>query len=181
MTTPDVLVAVPLLSILAFASMIDLQYRRIPNALSLGGAVIGLAAQAELLGPSGVAVGAAGWAVCLVSFLPFYISGAMAGGDVKLMAAAGAFLGPLHGFAACLLTLVAGAVIAFLCLCWLRVMDVLGRGIHATKRDTASVPLHSSYKLDTKIPYAGAIAIGTTIVVVRPALLTTLLATGAWA
>lgn len=181
MTTPDVVVAVPLLSILALASMIDLQYRRIPNALSLGGAVIGLAAQAELLGPRGLVIGATGWAVCLVCFLPFYVGRAMAGGDIKLMAAAGAFLGPLHGFAACLLTLVAGAVIAFLCLSWLRVMDLLRCGVYATGQEVRGASPHCSRSVDAKIPYAGAIAIGTTIVVLRPALLTTLVAAGGWA
>jgi Flp pilus assembly protein protease CpaA len=42
MSTPSFVVAVPLLAILAVATFSDLRTRRIPNALSLGGAAFGL-------------------------------------------------------------------------------------------------------------------------------------------
>jgi prepilin peptidase CpaA len=83
----------PLLVVLAWAAVQDVRTRRIPTALTLTLLATGLL---QSLGPAptvtfvqsmaGLAVG-----FCL-TFLPFAI-GALGGGDVKLMAAAGAWLG----------------------------------------------------------------------------------------
>ena len=71
----------------------DAKRRRLPNALTLGGLAVGLCAQAGWNGWSGFtnALGAAGIAVAFL-LIPFLVRAAGAG-DVKMLAACGAFLG----------------------------------------------------------------------------------------
>ena len=94
------------------ASAFDLRSRRIPNALTLGGALAGLIASAIVAGTGGIWSSAAGWAVAMVMWLPLYALGGMGAGDVKLMAALGVWLGPLAIFHTTLYAAVAGAVMA---------------------------------------------------------------------
>lgn len=167
MTTSTVVIALPLLSILAVATLTDFAYHRIFNGLSLGGAVIGVASQAALLGPSGALLGLAGWAVCLLCFLPFYLGGGMAAGDVKLMAAVGAFLGPAGGLAACICALAVGAAIALLSFAWQYSVTALKRFARAkATHGVEPAPIASLW--GAKMPYAGAIALGATAVLLRP-------------
>jgi prepilin peptidase CpaA len=154
MSAPSLTVVVPLLAILAAATFHDLRTRRIPNGLSLGGAALGLLINAVVVGPSALVLAVLGWALCLVCFLPLYLSGGTAAGDVKLMAMVGAFLGPMNGFLALLFTLVAGALLAAL--------TVAKRNLVQSRQPLL---LHSA--LD-KIPYATAIALGALAAVVQP-------------
>jgi prepilin peptidase CpaA len=153
----EIITAAPLLVLLAVATLIDWRKHRVPNSLSLGAALIGLLVQTSLSGPTGLAVAAGGWIVCLVCFLPFYVSGGMAAGDVKLMAAVGTFLGPMGGVVACVVTLVVGALIGLLCL-----------GYEALLGASQGQAGGLDEGLRAKIPYAGAIAAGTALVVTWP-------------
>jgi prepilin peptidase CpaA len=155
----SIIAAVPLLSLLGAATLIDWRSRTIPNALSLGGAALGLIVQLTLAGTPGLLAGIAGFAVCMVCFLPFYVSGGMAAGDVKLMAAVGVFLGPLGGFVACIGTLIVGAVLGMICL-----------GYESLNRLRAGQAAEVHAGLRARIPYAGAIATGTSVVLVLAAL-----------
>jgi len=76
------------------ACVTDLKSRRIPNVLTFGAAVGALAFQGMTAGWSGLGTAAAGWLVGLVIFLPFFALRGIGGGDVKLVAALGAWLGP---------------------------------------------------------------------------------------
>ena len=111
MSAPTFFVAVPLLAILAVATFCDLRERRIPNALSLGGAALGLLVNVVTLGPAGAVLALIGWALCLGCLVPLYVSGGTAAGDVKLMAMVGAFIGPQDMPLALLATLLAGGVL----------------------------------------------------------------------
>jgi prepilin peptidase CpaA len=177
MSAPSLVVAVPLLAILAVAIGSDLRSRRIPNGLSFGGAALGLLINAVTFGPTGFVLATLGWVLCLACFLPLYISGGTAGGDVKLMAMVGAFLGPANGFAACLFTLLAGGVVASLWLAWRsHVTSLLTTTISSNGRlQSTRVDGHA---LD-KIPYATAIALGATAAILQPKWLTALLPLGA--
>jgi prepilin peptidase CpaA len=62
--------------------------------LTFGAALIGLVVHLFLTGPVGALTAASGWVVGVLLFLPFFMLGGMGGGDVKLLAALGAFLGP---------------------------------------------------------------------------------------
>jgi prepilin peptidase CpaA len=107
--TPHESVAV---AVALVASAFDVRTRRIPNVLTFGAAAAALVASAATAGLSGVATSAAGWLLTLAIWLPIYALGGMGAGDVKLMAAIGAWLGPTAGLFAALYAGVAGAVIA---------------------------------------------------------------------
>ena len=93
-------------------AFIDLRTRRVPNALTIPLAVAGLACAAG--GISGLTIRAAlfGLALGLLLMLPGYVFGATGAGDVKLLAAAGAWLGPAHVGVAFLYTAIVGGVLA---------------------------------------------------------------------
>ena len=79
---------------LAFAACIfDLRTRRIPNALTLGGAVGACVYALAFHGVRGLTMSLAGWAAGLAIFLPFFLLRGLGAGDVKLMACLGAWLG----------------------------------------------------------------------------------------
>jgi prepilin peptidase CpaA len=82
----------PLLLSLAVAWM-DLRTRRIPNYLTLGGAAAGLGYQLGYHGWPGLADSLAGLVLGLALLLFPYLKGGMGGGDVKALAALGAWLG----------------------------------------------------------------------------------------
>jgi prepilin peptidase CpaA len=72
----------------------DVARRRVPNALTLSAAVGGLVAHTVIGGAPGLGVALLGAAVGLAVFFPIFVLGGMGGGDVKLMAALGAWVGP---------------------------------------------------------------------------------------
>ena len=94
------------------ATIIDLRTRRIPNVLTAGMSGLGIALAAT--GVSGVTpLGAlGGFALGLLLMMPGYMLGATGAGDVKLMAAVGAILGPALVITAFLFTAVTGGVLA---------------------------------------------------------------------
>jgi prepilin peptidase CpaA len=180
MTTLSSIAAVPLVALLALATHSDLREQRIPNALSLGGAFVGLLIQLAFLGPVGIIYAVLGWTVCLLCFLPFYALGGMSAGDVKLMAAVGAFVGPAYGLIACACTLVAGAGmgLAYLGWCAFRTRRPQERDVDSTSTQAAS-PIGAG--LRTRFPYAGAIAAGTVVVLLQPSMLSAIVEKGGWA
>lgn len=102
---------------LAVACLTDLQDRRIPNTLVVALAAVGLGGAASGWLPGLTLPGAcAGLALGLALWLPFHVLGMLGAGDVKLFAAAAAWLGPRHVVDAALLTALAGGVLAALAL-----------------------------------------------------------------
>ena len=72
----------------------DVRTRRIPNVLTFGGALAGVAFHTINAGFTGSLQSITGWAAGVaIFFLPFALGG-MGAGDVKLVAALGAWLGP---------------------------------------------------------------------------------------
>jgi Flp pilus assembly protein protease CpaA len=104
----------PLMVALLVAAGIDLLRRRIPNGLSVGIAVAAVPVAIALQGPGGAAFAVFGLLAGLGMLLPFHLLGGLAAGDVKLMAAAGAWLGPQLTIVAAATTLLAGGAIAIL-------------------------------------------------------------------
>ena len=90
----------------------DLRTRRIPQVLTLGGALAGLAFHLAIGGWRAGVVCVLGWAVGLaIFFLPFALGG-LGAGDVKLLGAIGAWLGPVNVLWVGLYAGVAGGVLA---------------------------------------------------------------------
>lgn len=90
----------------------DLQVRRIPNVLTLGAALAALAFHAIVAGVAGLGMSAAGWVVGLLLFLPLFALRGTGGGDVKLLAAFGAWVGPGLVVWVALWSAVAGGILA---------------------------------------------------------------------
>ena len=156
--TPD---ATPLLvGGLAVACLTDLRDRRIPNALvialgvaGVGGAALGWAP--GLSGPDAVA----GLGLGFLLWLPFHLTGMLGAGDVKLFAAAAAWLGPHATLAAAFLTALVGGMLA-LGMLW-REAGIRG----GAARLAAAWHAPQLLRLDvrpaaTRLPYALAIAAG---------------------
>ena len=91
------------------ASVEDLRTRRIPNWVTLGGAVAGIVCAAST-GWRGLGMALTGAAVGFLVMWPLHRCGAMGGGDVKLMAAFGTLLGPAGILAAAVFGAIAGAI-----------------------------------------------------------------------
>ncbi|SPD63749.1 PREPILIN PEPTIDASE TRANSMEMBRANE PROTEIN [Cupriavidus taiwanensis] len=82
------------IGIVTTAAAIDLDRRRIPNWLTFGAWLAALPMQAAIQGmTTGSLAWLYGWLAGLAILLPFYLLRGMAAGDVKLMAAVGAWLG----------------------------------------------------------------------------------------
>jgi prepilin peptidase CpaA len=93
------------------AAVWDLRTRRIPNILTFGAALAAIATHGYLGGPAGAGWALAGWLVGVAFFLPFFALGGMGAGDVKLLAALGAWLGPAAAAWTALFSLIAGGVL----------------------------------------------------------------------
>jgi prepilin peptidase CpaA len=94
------------------ACVADLRTRRIPNVLTFSTAVAGVLFHAIGGGIAGAGQSLAGLAVGLLLFLPFYLLGGLGAGDVKLLAALGAWLGPRLITWAGIYGMIAGGVLA---------------------------------------------------------------------
>jgi prepilin peptidase CpaA len=94
------------------AAAIDLRTGRIPNGLTFGLAAAGLLMAGT--GANGISLGAAlaGLFVGALLMLPGHVLGATGAGDVKLLAAVGAIVGPAQIVNAFLLTALAGGLMA---------------------------------------------------------------------
>ncbi len=90
MSFPESVLALLLLA----ASACDLQTRRIPNGLCAAGVLAGLAGHTDLSGLPGLAWSLLGIAAAL-PLLFLYAARAFGGGDVKLLMAVGALMGPV--------------------------------------------------------------------------------------
>ena len=112
MTWPPPVSAVAVAAVAITASVCDLKSRRIPNALTLGAPVVAIAMQAVLNGWHGVLLAASGWAVGVALFFPLFALGGMGAGDVKLLGAFGAWLGPMGALWTGLYGAVAGGIMA---------------------------------------------------------------------
>ncbi len=96
----------------------DLRTRRIPNYLTLGTALAGLIFNAALFGWGGLLDAVLGLCLGLALLILPYIWGGMGAGDVKALAALGAWLGPkLTMFLFCYMGM-AGGLIALGVLWW---------------------------------------------------------------
>lgn len=133
----------PTVVVLAVATFTDLRSRRIPNWLVLPFLVAGLVVPAWLHGWHGFGQSMEGFGLGAAVFGVLSWIGGMGMGDVKLVAAIGAWIGPQQLVFAMVITAMAGGLIALAAAIW--------GGFRG-----------DSWK-SRKIPYAPAIAIGTLI------------------
>ena len=157
----------PTLVVLITVTFTDLRSRRIPNWVVLPFLLAGIVVSGWIDGWSGIGHSAAGMALGGLLFGVLCWMGGMGMGDVKLVAAVGAWIGPSQLLTALVLTGIAGGVMA---LGWAAWSGFLGELFHGTgdlvfglkKRGLRPHPeLSLKNPLARKMPYAPAIAIGT--------------------
>jgi prepilin peptidase CpaA len=161
MQSSQVAIAIPVLVILAIAMLVDWRAHKLPNVLTFGSAFFALILQGSLNGGAGLLMAGAGWITCLLCFLPFYALRGMAAGDVKLIAAVGAFIGPGPGLAAAMFSLLAGGLISVI-----SIAAVCGPTVFLAGNWRSDA---FRLALKRRIPYAGAIAAGTSFLLLVPA------------
>ena len=96
----------------------DWRTRRIPNYLTLGGALAGLVFQTIIGGWSGLIHGLLGLILGFALLILPYILGGMGAGDVKALAALGAWLGPRGCFSVFCYMALAGGLMGLGVLFW---------------------------------------------------------------
>lgn len=124
-----------LMPALALAAALDWRSRRVPNLLIAPLASAGVIAQGLDLGLRGLTLALGGALLGAACTLPFYLLRGMAAGDVKLMAAVGAWFAPAAAPWVIAFTFLVGGGLGI-------AMTVAGRRRHG-------------------VPYALAIALGT--------------------
>src|SRR5438067_184480 len=163
---------VVLLLLVSIAAVNDLATRRIPNRLLLAGLACLLVLNLLSADPGAAMLAAlGGMGVGLAVFMPFYLMRGMAAGDVKLMAAVGAFTGPGEAFEIAVLTWCAGGVMALLVVLVRGRMRLaignIGRILAGMMTPGGTVLAPAQEKSAGSMPYGLAIAVGTVAVLVR--------------
>lgn len=106
---PTVMLTVAIVTI---ACWCDLRSGRLPNWLTLGSAGVGMLFHLLSGGITEGAWSSAGFALGGLLFFPLFALGGLGAGDVKLLAAIGAWLGPAGAFYTALYAAIAGGVLA---------------------------------------------------------------------
>ncbi len=148
--------------LLSLAVVGDVRTRRIPNRLVAATALIGILYSAIAAGPAwGTLKGIEGLVTGLGFWLPFYLLGWLGAGDVKLVAAAGAWLGPREVVEGSFIAALLGALLALL---WMLRSRGLKRAVETLGVAAAlpSVLTESSRPADRtrSLPYSVPIAVG---------------------
>ncbi len=92
--TMPILIDMTLLAYVCACCVVDVRTRRIPNALSGAAAIAGIALNTLHAGLPGLLWSLGGLVLMVAVLLAPFALGGLGGGDVKMMAAVGAFLGP---------------------------------------------------------------------------------------
>lgn len=107
-----------LVACVGLAAAIDVRQRRIPNWLSLSGVLCGICLNSIFEGKDGFVLSLLGIATGFFLLFFGYLLGGIGAGDVKLLAAVGAFLGPKLVFCAFIWMAFSGGVLALLLIAW---------------------------------------------------------------
>jgi len=114
MSYPVPVIQVGLAVVVLIAAIYDIRFRRIPNWLTLSGLLIGFGLNSFLFEMSGLRMAAFGLGLALLIYFPLYLLRGMGAGDVKLMGAIGAIVGPANWFGIFLLSSILGGLIAII-------------------------------------------------------------------
>jgi prepilin peptidase CpaA len=110
MSLPDSILAVTL-AFIAACWLTDVRTRQIPNVLSGSAFLAGVLMNVLFFGRWGLASSVAGAAVGVVFLIGPFALGGIGGGDVKMMGAVGALLGPLLVLHALAVGLILGGIV----------------------------------------------------------------------
>ena len=111
-------IVVLLTVVLVTAMCTDVRWSRIPNWLTFPAMGFSLLAHAWVGGLQGALFSLAGLGAGLGLFLILYVTGSIGAGDVKLMAAVGAIMGPYGALLSGLLAIMVGGLYALGAMCY---------------------------------------------------------------
>lgn len=136
-----------LIVLLTVAVFFDVQKRRIPNVLTLGGVVMGVGVHIILSGLPGLQESGVGLLLAGIVGLGFWLAGMIGGADHKLLMAVGAFVGGTLIIPVMVAVALAGGAQALL---WILV----------AKRRAPGTSMRALLR-SVRLPYSVSIAVGT--------------------
>lgn len=160
-----------LVTILILAAINDIRFQKIPNRLTFMAILSGVVFHGATGGLSGLLLSVEGLFMGLAILIFFYLMGGMGAGDVKLMGAVGALLGPKGVFFAFLATALVGGIYAIVLLASRRQLGatlkrywLVLKTILLTRKVFYIPPSEAERK--PRLRYGVAIALGTMLSVV---------------
>lgn len=166
--------------VVLIAAVIDFRQFRVPNKLTFPLCLSGLVFHAVIGGFSGLQNSAAGIAVGFAVLLVFYITGIMGAGDVKLLAAVGAWIGGANTLYVFCIAGIAAGIHSLVALAWQRrlhvvptvfqvcLVQVMTLGRHVSRSEAGSLA-EATARDDRRryvMPFAVMIAIGVVLLAV---------------
>jgi prepilin peptidase CpaA len=153
------------------AAIIDVLSHRIPNWLTFPTAALGLLINFQLEGIQGLVFSVLGLATGFVLLFVVYMMGGMGAGDVKLLCAVGALLGPKLVFYTFIWMALAGGALAIVLIIYkkafaqtLRNLKILLLGwLLRAPSEEANLTIRNQSLI--KLPYGVAIAVGAILAV----------------
>jgi prepilin peptidase CpaA len=164
LTTMNSILMIILTMVLVLAVVMDLRSSRIPNWLTFPAMGFALAGHAWLNNMDGVLFCLAGLGTGLGLFSLIYLAGGIGAGDVKFMAAIGAFLGLYGVLSSAWLAMIIGGVYAVGAMCYQWGMVATGHRLFYTAYGAFVVggsAWNRELTLPFKLRYGLAIATGT--------------------
>lgn len=145
-----------LMTVTGIAAITDLYSRRIPNLLVVSGFVAGFLLNTWLNGRNGALHSLYGFGLAILIYALLYLVRAMGGGDVKLMAAAGAMVGPRDWFTLFVFASIISALIAMGMLVARNAFGATFHNVTHIVKELAHfrVPYRSESQLDIASPHA---------------------------
>jgi prepilin peptidase CpaA len=162
------IVKILLVGLVGTAAVYDMRWRRIPNWLNLTGVLAGLALNTALFGWEGLRLAGMGIGLAMLVYFPLYIVRGMGAGDVKLMAAVGALVGPGTWLGIFILTAILGAAIGIVLLLLRRQLRgtlwnvgyILSELMHFRAPYVGREELDVKHPLTLSMPHGATIALG---------------------
>src|SRR6185312_8609054 len=160
-------------STVLIAALYDLRDRRIPNWVCFAALPLGVFGNVLLLGLAGGLSSLEGIGLAMLIYLPLYLLRGMGAGDVKLMMAIGAAVGPLGWLQIFAITAIIGGVLGIALAFWRgRLFETLWntRGIladclHLRLPYKSNPGLHVKNRDALRLPHGVSIALGSLAVI----------------
>jgi len=172
MTNPiNIYLVVATVMCVLVAAFIDILSHRIPNWLTFPAAAIGLSVNFHLEGIHGLVSSLLGLAAGFLLLFVVYLLGGMGAGDVKLLCAVGALLGPKLVFCTFIWMALAGGTLAIALIIYKRAFSQTFRNLRTlllgwilrTPGEEANLTIRNQSLI--KLPYGVAIAVGAILAV----------------
>jgi prepilin peptidase CpaA len=154
--------------VVAVAAYTDMRERRIPNWLAGSGLVLGVGLNFYLYGIEGLKNSGFGICLALGIYFPLFALRAMGAGDVKLMGAIGAMVGPGNWLRIFILTALIGGVVALIVILHQgavgKALKNVGRIVTSSLRGQAPYEKHPELDVTSgkglSLPHGAVIALG---------------------